>query len=97
MQMTLDEQARDAALDHHERTKAELVEAGREWARKLAAVNGTVSSPEVFRALRAAGWGAELDAANPTWMGAVFRRGWERVGYEPSGSHCRPVSVWRLP
>lgn len=80
-----------------EATRGFLIDTARDIAHELVKLNGQVTSVEVFRELRDRGYGAHLDAVDPRWMGAVFRtRGWLRVGWREVGSHCRPVSVWRL-
>jgi hypothetical protein len=90
-------EARDAALDMLAAVRCELVMAAREAALQLAAANGRVTSTEVFAKLRAEGWGPKIAEADPRWMGVVFRTkaGWERIGWETTGSHKRPVAVWK--
>ena len=44
--------------------------------------------------LREEGYGPELDRIDLRFMGAVFRKGWRRVGWVPTGSHARPVAIW---
>jgi hypothetical protein len=90
--------ARDAALADLERTRAALIAVARVIARDIATARGRVTSVDVFRRLRADGLGAQLDAVDPRWMGAVFRGrdGWRQAGLEKAGSHRRPVAVWVL-
>lgn len=88
----------DAIMVTMEATRGFLIETAREIAFDLVRKHGTVTSVEVFRAMRDQGYEALLKAVDPRWMGAVFRTGgWVRDGYKDSGSHCRPVSVWKLP
>lgn len=91
-----EEQKRDAVLDRMEITRADLISIARMTARDIAAENGTVTSPEVFAQMKADGYGPDLSACDPRWMGAVFRRGWKRVGWESGGSHGRPVARWEV-
>lgn len=87
--------ARDEALDLLEQTRGELIDAARQVALRIAKEQGVVSSTEVFSELETTALKAKMDQVDPRWMGAVFRKGWERVGFESTGSHRRPVSVWR--
>ena len=87
---------RDQALDRLEATRADLLVAARAMAAAICAIKGRVTSVEVMAQLRLQGYGPELDAADTRWLGAVFwRGGWTRIGYEPTGSHGRPVAIWR--
>lgn len=88
--------ARDAALDMLERTRKELVTVGKSVAVVLAARNGKVSSTDVRAHMLERGYGDRMAKVDPRWLGVLFRRGWTRVGYETTGSHGRPVSVWRM-
>ncbi len=94
-QASFDFDRRDEALDLLAKYRTELVEAARAFALHLAHEHGRVTSPQVIRAMRDAGWGSRLDQVDARFMGAVFRKGWERIGYEPGGSHARPVSIWK--
>ena len=85
---------RDTALERLEKTRAELIAEGRRVADELAYANGSVTSVEVFAKMRDNGWGPDLDDVDPRWAGCLFRKGWRRVGYEPAGSHGRPVARW---
>jgi hypothetical protein len=90
-------QGRDAALDLLSERRADLVEEGRSTAIHIAKQRGRVTSVEVFAQLRAYGYDAALDSADPRWMGVVFREDiWEREGFEGTGSHKRPVAIWKL-
>ena len=91
--------ARDAALDRHRSRHASLIVAATTFALRLAHMHGSVTSPEVLAAMRAEGWGDELDTANGRWMGSVLspRCGWERTGeWVAQGSKARLVPRWRL-
>lgn len=89
--------ARDEALDLLEKWRGGLVEIGRDVAIRLARQRGRVTSVEVFATMRAQGYDAKLDTCDPRWMGVVFREEiWEREGSERTGSHARPVTIWKL-
>lgn len=89
-------QKRDEALALLERTRASLIARARAVAEELdAARPGGVTSTQVLALLRNQGHGPMLDSVDRRFMGAVFRRGWEQVGWAPSGSHKRLVPVWR--
>lgn len=85
---------RDDALDRLEVTRAYVLNLARDIARKLEQEKGSVSSSEVLFILRAE-IPEMLEGIDPRFMGAVFRNGWTRAGYELTGSHCRPVSIWK--
>lgn len=85
---------RDRALDLLETYRGDLVDAARAVAEEIAGRVGHVTSPEVLAELRERGLGEALDSVDRRFMGAVFRKGWRRVGLDNSGSHRRPVSVW---
>ena len=92
------EEQRDAALSKLAQSRTELVEKSREIAIRLADQKGTVTSTEVFAVLEAELTGELLKTfkeVDPRFMGVVFRSGWVRVGLTSSGSHARPVSVWK--
>ncbi len=97
-----EQHARDMALDALANTRARLVAAARRVAVEMARDLGRVSSPEVLAELRDRGYGPELDRVDARFMGVVFRPAkgwpvrWRRMGWEPGGSHCRPVAVWQL-
>lgn len=89
---------RDEALDHLEVRRLYLINCADDIARKIAKEKGSVTSTEVLEILR-----DELDeemliGVDMRFMGAVFRsgKGWIRLGWEATGSHCRPVSRWKL-
>ncbi len=85
---------RDEALDLLERTRRGLIDWAKAIAIELFITQGRVTSVMVIEKMRERG--IDVDRFDKRWMGCVFRRatGWERVGYEPTGSHCRPVAIW---
>jgi len=89
-------QARDLALDRLAESRADLIAVAQKIAKQLCQTHGQVTSPEVLRVMRQQGYGGMLDKVDRRFMGCVFCRGWRRIGYENSGSHGRPVSVWVL-
>lgn len=90
--------ARDAALAVLAERRAGLVAEARAIAIQIAKDRGRVTSVEVFATMRAFGYDEQLDAVDPRWIGCIWREEllWERVGFEGTGSHKRPVSIWRL-
>lgn len=91
--MKAERRKRDDTLDLLEERRRNLITRAQEIAIRICRAYGTVTSPEVMLHLKeedVPGYG-EVD---PRFMGAVFRRGWKRVGYKAIGSHARPVSVW---
>lgn len=87
-------QARDASLDALEKWRADAIALARVTATRIDHDLGRVTSTEVEFAMREQGHGPMLDSIDPRWMGAVFRRGWRRIGQEPTGSHKRMVAIW---
>lgn len=87
---------RDDALNLIERNRALLVQEGKRIAEEIARRTGSVTSNRVFQELVNRGYGELLEAVDRRFMGAVFRKGFERVGYINQGSHGRPQSIWRL-
>lgn len=87
---------RNVALDLLEETRAELIDCARKVALKIVNKNGSVTSTEVLIEMHDLGMTSKLDTVDKRFMGAVFRNGWTRKGYENLGSHGRPVSVWML-
>lgn len=88
---------RDAALDLLREHRRELIEKARSIAVELAKKAGTVTSTEVLSEMTARG--IVMGDVDRRFMGAVFKGGpnkWERASFAAVGSHCRPVSVWRL-
>lgn len=87
---------RDMALNLFETFRGDLLAAARAVADELAEKNGRVTAPDVLAVLRDRGLGDALDEVDRRFMGAVFRAGtgWKRIGWEPGGSHGRPVSIW---
>lgn len=93
----IEEEKRDHALDLLRRRRSALVAIGRDVAIEIARQRGRVTSVEVFAQMRAYGYDEEMDNCDPRWMGAVFNESiWEREGWEQTGSHKRPVAIWRL-
>lgn len=90
--------ARDEALDALEAARAALVAEAHKIAVQLARQRGRVTSVEVWHAMIAYGYEDQLKGYDPRWMGCIFRagKGWERAGWESTGSHKRPVAIWRL-
>jgi hypothetical protein len=88
--------ARDSALDLIEAHRADLVGLSRFVAVELCQRNGSVTGPDVFAELHERGLSELLKHKDPRFMGAVFRKGWIRIGQTNSGSHRRPVSIWAL-
>lgn len=86
---------RDSALNLFELYRGDLLDAARAVADELAHLNGRVTAPEVLSTLRERGFSEALDKVDRRFMGAVFRQGWKRIGWEPMGSHGRPVSIWQ--
>ena len=82
------------AIDLLEATRAELIAEAKVIAADLCSVRGRVTSVAVLEVMRRGRYAEQLSQVDARFMGAVFRHGWRRVGYEPLGSHCRPVSVW---
>lgn len=87
--------AKQYALDLHELTKPDLIHEAKQAAMRVAQQRGTVTSTQVLDDMRANGLAKQLQGVDLRFMGAVFRSGWVRVGYTNTGSHKRPVSVWR--
>lgn len=86
---------RDDVLDALAECRARAVALAREAAVAIERERGSVTSPQVLARLRERGHGPLLDSIDRRFMGVVFNRGWERVGWENAGSHARPVAVWR--
>ncbi|MDQ3170305.1 MAG: hypothetical protein M3Q55_09235 [Acidobacteriota bacterium] len=87
---------RDRALDLLALARASLITEACKVALSIARSNGRVTSVEVVDAMKRLGFTASLAAHDRRWLGAVFRKGggWRRLGYEPTGSHARPVAIW---
>jgi hypothetical protein len=85
---------KERALELLSAHREQRIIAARAIAKEIHDRQGAVTSPQVIAELRRRGF--EPDEEDKRFMGAVFRAGWKRIGYEPSGSHCRPVSVWVL-
>jgi hypothetical protein len=89
---------RDLALARIEEARPHIVGTALRVAQAIAKRNGTVTSTEVLRALRQnPATASMIQDADPRFMGAVFRRDcWVADGWDDSGSHRRPVRIWRL-
>lgn len=72
--------------------RPELLDKARKVAVRLARKNGYVTSTQVLSHLDVP------EGVDKRFMGAVFgkKRGWKMVGFDRTGSHRRPVAVWRL-
>jgi hypothetical protein len=88
---------RDAALDLLKKSRGSLIAAAKIQANTICRARGRVTSVEVAKAMKAAGYVGAMAKVDLRWMGAVFRGGseWTRVGWEMTGSHSRPVTIWR--
>jgi hypothetical protein len=86
--------ARDEALDALEASRSNMIRQGRASALRIALMLGYTTSTMVFEDLRARGLLDE--SVDPRWMGAVFRGGWKRVGWQDTRSHKRRVAMWAL-
>lgn len=73
--------------------REELIAAARIVAEKIYMAKGRVTGPEVLRALEKS-LADKMQRVDHRFVGVVFKRGWKRIGYENTGSHCRPVSIW---
>lgn len=91
--MITEEEKRDAALAVLSATRASIIKRARSIAIQIARAEGEVHSSQVIQILRDEGF--DPDRFDKRFMGVVFQRGWERVGYRNEGSHARPISVWR--
>lgn len=90
---------RDQALDPLTATRRHLIDVATRFAVSIARRRNRVTSTEVLALMQRDPDLAEIMAdVDPRFMGAVFRpeRGWQLIGYERTGSHARPVSVWAL-
>jgi len=85
---------RDAALDLICKHREQLVRRGREIAYHIWSTTGQVSAPQVLLELKRE-LPYEVASVDHRFMGAVFMsKSWKRVGYERTGSHGRPASIW---
>jgi hypothetical protein len=89
--------ARDEALALLLTYRGPLIEAAREIATYIAWRTGRVTSPEVLSVLMRSQWRQVVQGVDRRFMGPVFRdKRWRRIGWEPTGSHGRPVAIWAL-
>ena len=90
----------DEVLERLKAYRARLIAIGNHTAERLARERGRVTSVEVLNHMYKDPHTAVLmDQVDPRWIGVVFARKpeiWEHIGYERTGSHTRPVAVWRL-
>lgn len=96
LDLAFEAQGRDQALNLIEHHRSDIVGMARAIAADIDSVRKRVTSPEVLAELRRLGYSQALDQYDRRFMGAVFRAGsgWKRIGWEPTGSHCRPVAIW---
>jgi len=89
---------RDEALKWLTEHRRELVDHAFVVAFRIVHERGTVTSTEVLAEMREdERWRERVDAADRRFMGPVFRKKkWTRVGWDTTGSHCRPVARWAL-
>lgn len=89
---------RDSALELLREHRAALIDVARNIAITLARKNKTVTSTEVIKTMKEKGFESYVEKYDKRFLGAVFtdKKTWTKVGYDNSGSHGRPVSVWRL-
>lgn len=86
---------RDIGIKRAALASREAVRIAHDIAMELVRANGRVTSPEVLR---------EFGKRHPDelpaerrFMGAVFSaKTWLPLGWETTGSHRRPVRIWRL-
>lgn len=83
---------RDRVLDLLEERRRKLIQAVKLQAVAIYERRGYVTSVLVLQALERNGW--DMDGIDRRFMGPVFRTGWRRIGWEATGSHCRPVAKW---
>lgn len=93
--MTEEEAKRDDILDAMEQRRRVLLAVAKGVAGRIERTRGRVTAVEVLADMRDCGFGPQMAMVDSRWAGAIFRRGWTRIGYESKGSHARPVSVWR--
>lgn len=84
---------KEQALNTFEVTRKSLIQRGKEIANELYAKNGSVTSPQVVDRLEKENFPG-INQVDRRFMGAVFRKGWERVGFVAEGSHSQPISKW---
>jgi hypothetical protein len=89
---------RNRILKVFEEERRRLIGAARAEARHLwSHYRKPLTAGEVFSSLEYTLKGSDLYLLllkhDKRWLGAVFK-GWTKVGYQLSGSHCRPVAKW---
>lgn len=86
---------RDHALDLLAAARADLIAEARVVADLIHREHGRVTAVEVLRFMgQLDETGLRTRLIDRRFVGVVFRKGWKRIGYEPTGSHKRPVSIW---
>lgn len=96
--LTEEREERNRILKIFEEERRRLLDAARAEARYLwAHYRKPLTAGEVFSSMEYNLKGSELYLLllkhDKRWLGAVFK-GWTKVGYQLSGSHCRPVAQW---
>jgi hypothetical protein len=89
---------RDEALAKHELHRQDLITAARRIAIEICRAAGEVTSPQVVEQLNQdPTYREQMRKVDKRFMGAVFRSNlWRRARFEPLGSHCQPISVWKF-
>lgn len=90
------DQERDRSLDSLSAVRADLIAIADRVALEVLRRDGSVTAPQLLLDLRAAGYGAMLDAVDARFIAAILlpSRGWRAVGLANHGSKSRPVKVW---
>ena len=93
---------RDEGIDKVEVKYSDLVDAAKTVAMRIYTERGRVTSVEVVSDMESDPRYAKRmmeTAQERRWLGAVFRKGtgWVRIGWESTGSHARPVAIWKRP
>jgi hypothetical protein len=101
---SVEEAKKNSGIEQVSKGYADLIAAGIPIAMRICEERGRVTSVEVEAEMlsdsRYASRMAEIPVGETTperrWLGHIFQRGgWKRFGYEPTGSHGRPVSIWK--
>lgn len=87
---------RDAVLDAIEVAHEQPIAIAKRHRDRIHRERGRVTSVEVRASMEAAGEWPHRDEADPRFMGALFRKGWVRIGFEPTASHGRPAAIWKV-
>lgn len=96
MDLQKEKNKRNTALENIKENRAFLVKEAEKLAVSIAKKKGTVTSPEVLSKIREKF--EEARHIDGRFMGVVFaQKGtWTRVKFVNEGSHCQPISVWKL-